>query len=470
MKLKLLRVNRVKLLPGLLLTLLGILMPSIISADQFRVQENLILALEQKESLYILIAALRLVCLNALRGLPHYIGAFLIAEAIELEVNGRPLLALRAVMGSAFVPMVYMMVHWIHKIDYDFGIPALVLLVLLILLGKADYNLVNPFKKVLMLSAFIIAVQFLDIIPPLSLLPVGRGALSTDVKLTAEFMDCEQILTGMGLLFFGTFFIMGTMFLLLIRDENNLRFVQKLKKENQKIQAENQMRMLENRVYQEMQHLVHDLKSPLTSARTLVGLLQMSNEQEGRERDLQYLEKIDSSMDRMSGMISEILTQDRCSPHTTADFLNVVLAQISVMPFAGAVHTNNKAPMAVVSVNKIRFCRAIVNLVENAFWAIDPETGRIDISVYQYANEQVIFQVSDNGNGIDEEDLKKIWDSGFSTRESSGLGLSFVKKVVTDMGGEVRAGSRLGFGTRFQIILPCYQQQKGVCCDENSLH
>ena len=66
-----------------------------------------------------------------------------------------------------------------------------------------------------------------------------------------------------------------------------------------------------------MKYLVHDLKSPLTTTQSLVGILKMQCEVDGRNREIEYLSRIESQMDRMSSMISEILYDNRRSPSDT---------------------------------------------------------------------------------------------------------------------------------------------------------
>ena len=61
---------------------------------------------------------------------------------------------------------------------------------------------------------------------------------------------------------------------------------------------------------------------------------------------------------------------------------------------------------------------------------------------------RLVFTVEDNGSGIDEAQLQSIWDRGTSGRQSSGLGLAFVRNVVEQMHGEIHIQSHPGQGTR----------------------
>ena len=91
-------------------------------------------------------------------------------------------------------------------------------------------------------------------------------------------------------------------------------------------------------------------------------------------------------------------------------------------------------------------------------------TGQIALRVFREeggTHPRVCFQVKDNGVGIDREQLSMIWQKGYSTRSSSGLGLSFVEMVVQQSGGEVSVESTPGQGTAITIHLPQVTEKEG---------
>ncbi|MDI3481791.1 MAG: two-component system, sensor histidine kinase GlnK [Tepidanaerobacteraceae bacterium] len=101
----------------------------------------------------------------------------------------------------------------------------------------------------------------------------------------------------------------------------------------------------------------------------------------------------------------------------------------------------------------------INNLVSNALDAIDDKNGYIEIQAI--VDEGYIYIiVADNGKGIDERDMPYIFEPGFSTKFnedgsiSTGLGLTHVKNLVEDIGGEILVKSKKGKGTKFEIKLP----------------
>ena len=103
---------------------------------------------------------------------------------------------------------------------------------------------------------------------------------------------------------------------------------------------------------------------------------------------------------------------------------------------------------------------ALMNLVENAAEAM-PEGGKIRIaSTVRYSpilrsRKGIEIEVGDNGQGIPEETIRKIFEPYFTTKKNGvGLGLSIAKRIVEAHGGRIQVQSRAGVGTRFAIYIP----------------
>lgn len=304
------------------------------------------------------------------------------------------------------------------------------------------------------MAFFITALQFLDMMPLLWNFPFGRGESSYDIKLVSKFLQADSFLQAMATIFFALFLFMSVLLLLLVVDENNIRRISEQKELNEHMLMETRMRILENRTYMELRHLVHDLKSPLTSMQALVGVVKLSAGRRGDQTEGEYLERIETMIDRMSSMISEILHEEQRSVVTTQELLDAVMVQISSAEYADLVHTENRAPEAKIRINKIRFSRVLINLVENAAYAVRRPDGKIWIRVEETEGAEIRFQVEDNGTGIPRELLGEIWEKGFSIRSSSGLGLNFVQQVVEQCGGSVELESVEREGTVVTVSLP----------------
>ena len=452
------KIDHREMLIGLALIGLSFLMPVLFTVQSFRVQEYMYRALEDLEQTDLMVAALRLVMLNALRAAPHYIGAYYIAESIQLYWGGKKSWVPNSCIILLILPLVYEGIDLVHGIRYDFGLPALLLSLCVAFFRRLDYQYISLTKKTLMLLIFTVAFQFLDIMPLMRNLPVGRGETSIDIKLIADVLEADSLLNAIGAVGILVVALFAAFILFQLRDENNILRLAEEKEKTQAVQNRATLLEMKNRTYQEMKYLVHDLKSPLTSTQTLVGILKMQCEADGRSRELEYLSRIENQMDRMSGMISEILYENKCSPSDTKRLLDMALAQISVEDYAASVHIDNEVPELKVSVNSILFARVLVNLIHNAAQAAEPGRAlEIWLRVRARLVEEVpfiTFSVSDNGCGMTEQQQAAMWEQGVSGRGSSGMGLAFVKQTVEAMDGSVVSESRPGRGTRFIIFLP----------------
>ena len=204
---------------------------------------------------------------------------------------------------------------------------------------------------------------------------------------------------------------------------------------------------LEARKDFEIRHLVHDLKTPLTTIEALAGVTQMLSED---EKIREYQQRITDSAESMGEMISQILETDRLRPMTTEALFDYSLFQVTSQRSKDRITLENRAQGRLLCVNKITFSRALVNLINNAVNAVDSEKGKIHIGIDALDGDIVII-VSDNGCGIAEKDLAHVWEAGFSSHGSTGLGMGYVREIVEECGGSIALCSSPGRGTKVTI-------------------
>lgn len=451
--LELYRVNIPEFLLGLGLVVLGLWMPALINVRNFGILETMYHALHTDEKMDLILAALKLVTLNSLRGIPHYVGVFFVAESLEFRLKDRNFWPINACLILAALQATYWGIEALHHIHYDFGIPAVTVATMVILFEQRDYRYIGLQKKAMIIAVALTALQFLDVMPAARALPIGRGETSRDIKLMAMLLEGETALDAVAVVGCLLFLLFGILLVAQVRDENNLRELAALREQNQAVKLEAHINEMQNRTYQEMQALVHDLKSPLTTVQTLVGVIKMECEMERRGKDLEYLTRIEETVDQMSLMISEILYEDRTTPETVKWLVGRVLAQISVEPYAPYLKTEIQTPEAKVRVNRVTFPRALVNLIQNSARAIPEGRAPQILLRVDAADGTVRFRVEDNGCGIARDKLQAIWERGYSGTRSSGLGLPFVRNVVERMGGQIETKSTLGQGTAVILSL-----------------
>ena len=119
-----------------------------------------------------------------------------------------------------------------------------------------------------------------------------------------------------------------------------------------------------------------------------------------------------------------------------------------------------------VYVDEMHFTNVIFNLLDNALKYKKPDVN-IQLKVRTW-NEggKLHISIEDNGIGIKKENLKKIFDKFYRVHTGNrhdvkgfGLGLAYVKKIITDHQGSIRAESELNVGTKFIIVLPLFKEE-----------
>jgi nitrogen fixation/metabolism regulation signal transduction histidine kinase len=107
----------------------------------------------------------------------------------------------------------------------------------------------------------------------------------------------------------------------------------------------------------------------------------------------------------------------------------------------------------VIMADKELIEQVLINLIKNAFQAFDEQTNRIvEVSASLSTKSRPIITVKDNGNGIDEEAMEKIFIPFFTTKKSgSGIGLSLSRQIMRKHQGTLSVKSKLDEGTEFQM-------------------
>jgi signal transduction histidine kinase len=97
--------------------------------------------------------------------------------------------------------------------------------------------------------------------------------------------------------------------------------------------------------------------------------------------------------------------------------------------------------------------QSLMNLVQNAIDAVD-KNGKVEIN-YKKKEGDLSIEVYDNGNGIDADVKKGIFDLYFTTKpEGTGLGLSIAQKIIAEHNGTIEVLSEVNKFTKFLITIP----------------
>ncbi len=213
----------------------------------------------------------------------------------------------------------------------------------------------------------------------------------------------------------------------------------------------------------------HELRTPLSSIQIFSETLKQ-NRATSREKQEQYLDTISSESDRLARLVDNVLNFSRLERHAKEfDFRltnigEVVGSAVEAYRFyaeqRGATINLNIAPeLPQMEADAEAISQMVINLVDNAVKYSEDE-GEITVNVFRRGGN-IIIQVVDRGVGINEEDLKKIFDKFYRGKNvanlgtgGTGLGLTLAKAVAEAHGGDIRVRSKEGAGSRFSAILP----------------
>ncbi|WP_147676591.1 PAS domain-containing sensor histidine kinase [Algibacter pacificus] len=231
---------------------------------------------------------------------------------------------------------------------------------------------------------------------------------------------------------------------------------------NLQIQKENLLNKLgkSNDELQEYAHIVsHDLKSPLRSINALVSWLKEDNTGKLDDLSLKNFELIETTLEKMEQLITDVLNYSSVSADVTEKLdvdLNVLLSElITILYIPKHIKIEFVKPLPMVKGYKTKLQQLFQNLISNAVKFIDKKEGQIKIDVEELKTHYK-FSVQDNGIGIDKnyhQKIFKIFHSLRKSKDSSGIGLSIVKKIVNLHEGEIWLDSELNVGTTFYFTL-----------------
>lgn len=229
------------------------------------------------------------------------------------------------------------------------------------------------------------------------------------------------------------------------------------------LQKEQLLKKLEiqNEQLNDYAHMVsHDLKSPLRSIHALITWIKDDNKNLLNETTLRNFELIEDKVEKMDNLIQGILTYSKIDSSKEIfekiDLNEIVHSCITIIHIPENVRVTIKNKLPTMETDRFRMQQLFQNLISNAVNYNDKKQGFVEIS-YVENESDYIFSIKDNGQGINSKYQSNIFDlfQSFSNEEkSTGIGLSIVKRIITNHNGEIWFDSKLGIGTTFFIKLP----------------
>jgi len=202
----------------------------------------------------------------------------------------------------------------------------------------------------------------------------------------------------------------------------------------------------------------HELRNPLNVIRNCAYLLHMAIAERGNsEEDLNTLKLLDRQIDIANRIVTDLLDFTRIKPPSRkrVDLNALVRESLSwvQMPEGMKVTADLNGDTARVKIDAEQVGRAFANIISNAVQAMNGK-GELKIDAGT-ADDLAWVAFRDNGCGIPEENLEKIFEPLFTTKPKGiGLGLAISKRLVEQNSGTIDVASQVKKGTTFTVRLP----------------
>ena len=224
-------------------------------------------------------------------------------------------------------------------------------------------------------------------------------------------------------------------------------------------------------------NMTHEFKTPISTISLAAQMLQDQSVAKSPEMFGKLSGVISSETKRLRFQVDKVLQMSMFERQKATLKMkdvnaNDLIAGV-VNTFALKVEKNNglitselDAKFPWVFVDEMHFTNVVFNLLDNAVKYKKPEVElHLHLKTWNEANKLYI-SIQDNGIGIKKEDLKKIFDKFYRVHTGNlhdvkgfGLGLAYVKKIIQDHKGSIRAESELNVGTKFIIVLPLLKNE-----------
>ena len=245
-----------------------------------------------------------------------------------------------------------------------------------------------------------------------------------------------------------------------IREQETLRA-----REQEKMRAESEKERMRGNL---LRAISHDLRTPLTSIYGSTATLISRYDALPKEQQLKLLGEIQEDSEWLIRMVENLLSVTRIddekvkvikTPTVLDELIDSVLMKFSKKHPEQKVTTKIPDEFVAIPMDSILIEQVLLNLLENAVFHAKGMTELV-LSVSLVENKAV-FEVSDNGCGIPEEALDRIFTGGYEksaapvdgTRRNMGIGLSVCSAIIKAHGGEITAENRSGGGAVFRFSL-----------------
>ncbi len=207
----------------------------------------------------------------------------------------------------------------------------------------------------------------------------------------------------------------------------------------------------------------HDLRSPISS---VLGLIQLARMTDDANEIKSYIGMMEERLASLNKFIKDIAdysrntrTEIKMEPVALHKTISEIVEQLKFYPGAEKIRVTLKIdPSFLLYTDSTRFQIIFSNLISNSFKYVDKNKEQSFVRVAaEFDGHYYQFRIEDNGVGIADKYLPKIFEMFFQAHEKSegsGLGLYIVKEAVGKLNGTITAKSKLAVGSLFEVALP----------------
>ncbi|MBN2369543.1 MAG: hypothetical protein JXO72_03575 [Vicinamibacteria bacterium] len=212
--------------------------------------------------------------------------------------------------------------------------------------------------------------------------------------------------------------------------------------------------------------IAHEINNPLEGMLNYLTLAKDDLDRADVSSVRRRLEGVQEGMERVAGTVRQVLTQvdPTSAPASPVDVGDLSRQTTAFVESRRAFRETTfdvdlrKGPLMVMG-NSVMLGQVLMNLVLNACEA-QPQGGEVRLTADR-SDGQIRIEVADRGPGVSPADLNRIFEPFFSTKGSTGLGLSVCNSIVAQHGGKLEAANRDGGGAVFRITLPEWTEAAG---------
>jgi signal transduction histidine kinase len=205
--------------------------------------------------------------------------------------------------------------------------------------------------------------------------------------------------------------------------------------------------------------MAHEINNPLEGMSNYLSLARSDLARGDLEKAARRLDGVREGMERIAGIVRQVLAQAdpadaEGSPVDLGGLVGQTLEFLRTRREFETVEVSKDLPTepVIVQGNPVTLGQVLLNVVLNACEA-QPARGEVRVTL-RGDGDQAVLDVADRGPGIAPEDLTRVFEPFYSTKQSTGLGLSICHAIARQHQGELTAENRPGGGAVFRLRLP----------------